>query len=111
MFAAYDVSLELIRALRPVIAVLRKYDRELAGQLQRAATSALLNVAEGRDRRDGDQRRNYETAAGSSGEAHAALEAVEAWGWPVDTTKALTIVRRQRAILYGLVHGPRASRA
>jgi four helix bundle protein len=107
MLAAYDVGLELIRELRGVVIVLKKHDRDLANQLQRAATSVCLNVAEGRDRSGGDQRHCYEIAAGSASEVHAALEATDAWGWPVATAPSLVTVRRLRALLYGLTHGPR----
>jgi four helix bundle protein len=106
MLAAYDVSLELIRALRPVVITLRRHDRDLASQLHRAANSICLNVGEGRERSGGDQRRSYETAAGSASEVRAALEAAAAWGWPVDTTPSLALVRRLRGLLRGLIHGP-----
>jgi four helix bundle protein len=107
MLAAYDVSLDLVRALRSVVPVLKKHDRDLASQLQRAATSVALNIGEGRDRSGGDQRRLYEIAAGSASEVHAALDTAEAWGWPVDTAPSLALVRRLRGLLYGLTHGPR----
>ena len=50
MFIAYDVALDLVRALRPVVAQLRKYSPEAADQVERAASSIVLNLAEGRRR-------------------------------------------------------------
>jgi four helix bundle protein len=90
--------------------VLRKHDRELASQLHRAATSVTLNIAEGRDRSGGDQRRSYEIAAGSASEVHAALDTADAWGWPVELDASRALVRRVRALLHGLTHGPRRTR-
>ena len=40
MLAAYDVSLDFIRELRPVVTTLGRHDRDLASQLQRAATNS-----------------------------------------------------------------------
>jgi four helix bundle protein len=107
VLAAYDVSLDLIRELRAVVVTLRRHDRDLASQLQRAATSISLNVAEGRDRSGGDQRRFYEIAAGSAGEVGAALDAAEAWGWPVAVAPSRALLHRLRGLLYGLTHGRR----
>ncbi len=39
MFVAYDVALDLVRALRPVVVQLRKYSPEAADQVERAASS------------------------------------------------------------------------
>jgi four helix bundle protein len=107
MLAAYDVSLDLIRELRPTLVTLRRHDRDLASQLQRAANSISLNIAEGRDRSGGDQRRCYEIAAGSASEVRAALDAAEAWGWPVACASSRAVLHRLRGLLYGLIHGRR----
>jgi len=39
MLVAYEVALDLVRALRPVVAQLRKYSSEAADQVERAASS------------------------------------------------------------------------
>ena len=46
MLIAYQVALELVTELRPIVAALEKQDSNLADQLQRCATSAVLNLAE-----------------------------------------------------------------
>jgi hypothetical protein len=43
-FAAYDVSLELVRVLAPLVPAIKKHDRDLADQMRRAATSVVLNM-------------------------------------------------------------------
>ena len=104
MFLAYDVSLELIRELRPVVIALREHDRDLASQLRRAATSISLNLAEGRDRKDGDRRRFFEIARGSASEVRAALDTAEAWGWPVALAPSRALLDRLGGLHYGLTH-------
>jgi hypothetical protein len=46
-FDAYQVSLELIPALRPVARAVALHDRSLADQIRRAGSSVPLNIAEG----------------------------------------------------------------
>jgi four helix bundle protein len=104
MFVAYDISLQLIRALRPVVTTLREHDRDLASQLRRAASSISLALAEGRDRRDGDRRRLYEVACGSASEVRAALDTADAWGWPVALEPSRLLLDRLGGLLYGLTH-------
>ena len=105
MFIAYQVALELIRALRPIIAVVRKFDRGLANQMQEASNSIALNLAEGSYRAGGDRRHSFEIAAGSTNEVGAGLDITAAWEWPVDTTEARAILDRLRALVWGLTRG------
>jgi len=46
-FIALDVSIDAIQSLRPVVAAIRRFDRDLEDQLRRALTSISLNLAEG----------------------------------------------------------------
>ena len=79
MFIAYEVSLDLIRQLRPIVTLIAARDPSLADQLQRAASSASLNLAEGRHRRGADRTRFFRIGAGSAAEARAALDVALAW--------------------------------
>ena len=47
MFIAYEVSLEVVTSLRAVVPLIERNDRDLADQLKRAASSVVLNLAEG----------------------------------------------------------------
>src|SRR5262252_5306695 len=102
MLIAYQVALDLVRALRPVVAQLRSYSAEAADQVERAASSIVLNLAEG-DRRHGrDPRRFWDIAHGSAGEIRGALDLADAWGWQVDSTQARVLLDRELGLLWGL---------
>lgn len=105
-FDAYDVSLQVARETRDVVCVLRRLDRDLCRQLQRAVSSVALNVAEGSCRRGKDQIQHYLIAAGSAREACAALKLAEAWG-SVDRDRIerpLELLDRVLAMLWRLTH-------
>jgi four helix bundle protein len=104
MFVAYEVSLDLIRSLRPIVETLAGRDRDLADQLQRAASSVCLNLAEGSRRSKGDQRRFYSYASGSAMEVRAALETAEAWGWISEVGQPRESLDRLLGLLWGLTH-------
>ena len=107
IFVSYVVSVELVRDLKPLIPIIKKYDRDLADQLQRAASSVVLNLSEGQRLMGGNQRRHYEIAHGSANEVRAALELVDAWGYAGNTAPALRTLSRLLALLWGLNHGKR----
>lgn len=102
MLVAYEVSLELIRKLSPIIPTIAKHDRDLVAQLQRAASSVALNLAESQGRAGGDRRRHFQIAAGSAFEVRGALEVAEAWGWSVDTREVMPVLNRLIGMLWGL---------
>ncbi|MBC7977107.1 MAG: four helix bundle protein [Myxococcales bacterium] len=111
MLIAYDVALELVRALRPVVAKLRTYSSDAAGQVERAATSIVLNLAEGSRRRGRDPRRFFDMAHGSAGEIRGALDVAEAWGWQIDSAPAQALLDRELGLLWGLTRRVRSSGA
>ena len=102
MFIAYEVALELIRKLAPLLRVIAKHDRDLLDQLQRAASSVALNLAESRGRAGGDRRRHIQIAAGSAYEVQGALDVAAAWGWEVDTRGVKPVLDRLIGLLWGL---------
>jgi four helix bundle protein len=107
MFIAYEVSLHLIRSLRDVVPFIKKHDRDLADQLQRAATSVALNLGEGARQTAGNQRLRFESAHGSANEVKAALAVAASWGWIADATQTLAVL----ALLWRLTHPRGATRS
>lgn len=79
-FDAFDVALDLIRALREPLATIAQRDPDLAQQLRRAAASVPLNLSEGRRRSGKDRLHLWRVAAGSADEVAASLRVAEAWG-------------------------------
>jgi four helix bundle protein len=102
MFIAYDVTKELITSLRELVPTIRENDRDLADQLHRAATSVLLNLAEGQKFNNGNRRKHYEIAQGSANEVKAAIDAAEAWGWIESATVQRALIDRVLALLWRL---------
>ena len=91
-------------ALRPVLGELLKSDRSLADQLRRAASSVVLNIAEGNRRTGKDRLHFFRIAAGSAAEARAALEVARAWGMVGAAPVAEAELDRVLAMLWRLTH-------
>ena len=98
------LSLEMVEAVKDLVPRIRRQDRNLADQLTRAATSVVLNIAEGDATKDGNQRLRFGTAAGSASESLAALRVAIAWGYigPRDADAAVSLLRRILAGLWKL---------
>ena len=103
-FVAYEVSLEMIAAVGPVISAVANRDRALADQMRRAASSVPLNVAEGSRRAGRDRKHCYRIAAGSAHELRTAIRVAQTWGYldgsSVQSVDAL--LDRELALLWGL---------
>ena len=104
MFIALSVSLEIISSLRPVVARLKRVDKALADQIQRAASSVSINLAEGAKRAGADQLHFYRIASGSNAEIRAALAVGDAWGHldGIDTSPLRLLLDREAALLHRL---------
>jgi four helix bundle protein len=81
MLRIYSTILEVLRALRPVVAAIEAHDRDLARQLRRAAASIALNVQEGSGSHGGTRRERYRNALGSARETGACLDVAMALGY------------------------------
>ncbi|MCE9578420.1 MAG: four helix bundle protein [Deltaproteobacteria bacterium] len=80
-FLAYDRALEGVRLTREFLARVKAGNRSLGDQLVRAASSVVLNLAEGSQRRGADRAHFYRIAAGSAAEVRGVLDAAAAFGF------------------------------
>jgi four helix bundle protein len=81
MLRIYSTVIEVLRGLRPVVAVIETHDRDLARQLRRAASSVALNISEGSGCHGGTRRERYRSALGSARETGACLHVAMACGY------------------------------
>ena len=81
MLKIYDDMLEVLRAIRGAIDAIEKRDPDLARQLRRAASSVVLNLAEGSGSFGRVRTVRYRTALGSARESFACLRTAEAYGY------------------------------
>ncbi|MGH7293775.1 MAG: four helix bundle protein [Polyangiaceae bacterium] len=81
MLSIHDVMLEAITTMRPLVAAIERHDRDLACQLRRAASSVVLNLAEGSGSFGGVRTQRYRTALGSAREAWSCLQVAQAAGY------------------------------
>ena len=86
MLRIYEVLLDLVADLRPLLADLERRDSDLARQCRRALSSAPLNVAEGSYSRGGNRTARYQHATGSLREVQSCFELAAALGYipPLD---------------------------
>jgi four helix bundle protein len=100
-FIALDLSLDLIRGLRPTIELLRRKSPRLRRQLEDSLASVVQNLCEGSGRFGGDGAHLYRCALGSLREVNGILLAAVALGW-LDTAPLAAERDRLGAILYKL---------
>ena len=103
-FVAMDVALEMVEGLGEVVRKVEARDRSLADQMKRAASSVVLNLAEGRERRGRDRGHLFRIASGSAAEVRAAVHLAIAWGYAPasDLETQLAVHDRLAGLLYGL---------
>jgi len=81
MLRIHDVMLDAIATMRPMVRAIERHDRDLASQLKRAASSVVLNVAEGSGSFGGVRTQRYRTALGSARETMSCLLVAERFGY------------------------------
>jgi four helix bundle protein len=106
MFQLETLTLEAIKALKPIVRSISAHDRNLADQLKRAATSMALNVSESSYTKGGNRKAQLHVAAGSANESRAALRVACAWGYvdERDTAQAEAKLDHCIAVLWKLTH-------
>jgi len=108
-FIVLDLTLQMLNKLKPLIDQVRRHDRPLADQMQRAAQNTYLNLAEGRSARGGNQPARFQAALAECRETRAALKLAGAWGY-VDLAASEAVddeLDQIAAIVWTLVHRPR----
>ena len=108
-FIAYDLTLQMLGKLKPLIEQVRRQDRSLADQMQRAGQSTFLNIAEGRSARGRNEVAKFQLALTECRETRAALQLSVAWGYirGAAATEVDTELDQVAAMLWTLVHRPR----
>jgi four helix bundle protein len=81
MLMIHDVMLDAISMMRPVVRAIEGRDRDLASQLKRAASSVVLNLAEGSGSSGGVRTQRYRTALGSARETWSCLLVAERFSY------------------------------
>jgi len=101
-----DTSVDIVRDIERAVRTVRGRHADLVDQLQRAAESVVLNLAEGAGRGGRDRLYHYRVAYASAGEAHTALQLLAVYGH-LDAGKVASLQDRLdqvRAIAWRLVH-------
>ena len=81
MLDIYQVALDITPEMEKLMAEIRKHNRKLAGQLEEAWPSVVLNIAEGSGVSGGHRTQRYGTALGSSRESLGVLHYAEKAGF------------------------------
>src|SRR5271165_4145285 len=100
---ALDVAIEAIVVARPLVARIRRYDRDLGEQLRRALSSVALNIGEGGHSEGGNRLSRFSTASGSAAETRAGLRIAAAWGYiePAEADAVDALLDRVARMLHG----------
>ena len=105
-FVAADVAREVVRGVRWLLNPEVVRSRDLRDQLERAATSIALNLAEANGRTGQDRLNRFGYALGSAKELRAAVQSCADLGF-VDERSVETLlatIEREIRLLYGLRH-------
>jgi four helix bundle protein len=96
--------MQLVAAIRPVAEATQPRDKDLAGQMRRASSSAALNTAEGGRRAGGDRRHSFRIASGEAAESLVASRIAVANGYATAALLAPVVATEDRlqAVLYRL---------
>ena len=101
---AHAVALELVRAVRPLLPKLERFDRNLADQVRRAVTGIPLHIAEAKRRTGRDRAHLLTVALGSTSETQAGLETAEALGGLTaeEIREPVALADRLGGLIFGL---------
>jgi len=77
MLRIYDIVLEVLKQLQPMLRRIELRDRDLARQLRRCSSSVALNLGEGMYSRGNNRSARYHNALGSARETLSCLDVAE----------------------------------
>jgi four helix bundle protein len=80
-FIVLELALRAIEVLRPVVARIRRCDRDLGEQLRTALSAVALNAGEGNGSSGGNRIVRFSSALASADESRVALRAAVAWAY------------------------------
>lgn len=102
MLRIYSVAVEMCRDAGVIARSIERFDSDLARQLRRAATSVVLNLAEGSGSFGGHRKQRYHNALGSAHEVLGCYDSAEAMQY-LDSV-APTVRRRLDEIIGTLIN-------
>ena len=97
MLRIHDDMLDVVRSMRGELATIDKHDPDLARQLRRAASSVVLNIAEGSGSFGRMRTARFRTTRGSAQKTLACLRVAEAFGY-VDPVSHAVLRQLDRVI-------------
>ncbi|MCZ7686280.1 MAG: four helix bundle protein [Sandaracinaceae bacterium] len=106
-FRLYALAVQMVAALAPVADEIRRRNRDLADQMERALTSVPLNVAEGAESAGKLRIARFRTALGSANEVLACCDVGTALGYVTVTEELWDVAEHVRATLINLVRTKR----
>jgi four helix bundle protein len=95
MLRIYEDMLEAVRLMRTSLVAIERRDPDLGRQLRRAASSVVLNLAEGSGSFGRVRTLRYRTALGSARETMACLGVAEAFGYVEAVPEGVRIMMRR----------------
>ncbi len=96
MLRLYPIALDWLKAVRPLIAQIARYDRDLAKRLRRSSSSVILNLGEGMYSRGGHRTNAHGVALREMGESYSALQAAQVNGYVAALDPAFEALEGER---------------
>ena len=101
MLDIYRTSVDLVRALQPVVSQIARHDPDLARQLRKASMAVPLHISEGSHARGKNRAAKYQIGCSEAREAEACCDCGEAADYIAPVS--LEIRRMFRAVIGTLV--------
>ena len=102
----YDLALQMLEHIKPIIDQVRRHDRNLADHMQRSAQQSFPNLAEGQSARGRNEVARFTVALCETRETRAAVAVAVAWGYvtEAESRPSDADLDRMGAMLWGLTH-------